>query len=216
MKPSKSNSDVPLADAAPSTNGEINRVAESKPGYDPFDPANLRLDQSFLNRGATKKLLTTVPVKKPGKQDFIRVHPNAEYRLPVALIELREERETYLILPGFAHELDENDFFTATIHLAINRQKVLFLWPVRLPSPTGRVSLWHVSAAEAAERAMKGWVRIAANMNLGAYEIFEAAGTYSDPEWPDMSMSELLRIGFKQFLIEGPEHPVIKRLQGLV
>ena len=208
MNPSKSDSDVRF----PTTNVE---EVESRPSFDPFDPANLRLDQAFLSRGAARKLLTTVPVKKPGKQDFIRVHPGEEYRLPVALIELREERETYLVMPGFAHELDENDFFTATIHLAINRQKVLFLWPVRLPSPTGRVSLWHVSAAEAAERAMKSWVRIAANMNLGAYEISEAAGSYSDPEWPDMPMSELLRIGFKQFLIEGPEHPVIQRLRGL-
>jgi len=208
VNPSKSDSDVRF----PTTNVE---EVESRPSFDPFDPANLRLDQAFLSRGAARKLLTTVPVKKPGKQDFIRVHPGEEYRLPVALIELREERETYLVMPGFAHELDENDFFTATIHLAINRQKVLFLWPVRLPSPTGRVSLWHVSAAEAAERAMKSWVRIAANMNLGAYEISEAAGSYSDPEWPDMPMSELLRIGFKQFLIEGPEHPVIQRLRGL-
>jgi len=212
MKTPKS---VPPTDAVSfANNGEMNRVADFK-SYDPFDPANLRLDQSFLNRGAAKKLLTTVPIKKPSKQDFIRVHPGEEYRLPVALIELREERETYLVMPGFALELDENDFFTATIHLAINRQKVLFLWPVRLPSPGGRVSLWHTSAAEAAEKAMKGWVRITPNMSLGAYEIFEAAATYSEPEWPELSMCELLRIGFKQFLIEGPEHPVIQRLQGL-
>jgi hypothetical protein len=213
MKTPKS---VPPADAASFANdGEINRVAESK-SYDPFDPVNLRLDQSFLNRGAAKKLLTTVPVKKPGKQDFVRVHPDEEYRLTVALIELREERETYIVMPGFAHELNEGDFFTATIYLAVNRQKVLFLWPVRLPSPDGRVSLWHVSTAEAAERAMTDWIRIAANMNLGAYEIFEAEGTYNDPEWPDMPMRELLRIGFKHHVIEGPEHPVIKRLRGLI
>ena len=33
---------------------------------------------------------------------------------------------------------------------------------------------WWRSAREAAELAMKSWVRVRANMNLGAYDIFEA------------------------------------------
>jgi hypothetical protein len=41
---------------------------------DPFDPAALRLDQSFTEGPAVKKLLTTIPVRKPGAQDFVRVH----------------------------------------------------------------------------------------------------------------------------------------------
>ena len=32
---------------------------------DPFDPENLRLDQSFAETAGVKKLLTTVPVRKP-------------------------------------------------------------------------------------------------------------------------------------------------------
>src|SRR6266446_4716672 len=63
------------------------------------NPEALRIDQSFLNTGAAKKLLTTVPIRKPNKQDFVRVHPSPEYRLTVALIELKESRETYLVMP---------------------------------------------------------------------------------------------------------------------
>jgi hypothetical protein len=33
---------------------------------------------------------------------------------------------------------------------------------------------WHVSAATAADHAMKAWVRMRANMDLRAYEIFLA------------------------------------------
>ena len=47
---------------------------------DPFDPANLRLSQSFVETAGVKKLLTTVPVRKPSPQDFVRVHPSPEYR----------------------------------------------------------------------------------------------------------------------------------------
>jgi hypothetical protein len=46
----------------------------STAAYDPFDPANLRLDQNFLKMAGAKKLLTTVPVRRPNKQDYIRVH----------------------------------------------------------------------------------------------------------------------------------------------
>ena len=44
---------------------------------DPFDPAALRLDQIFTDGTAVKKLLTTIPVRKPSRQDFVRVHPDA-------------------------------------------------------------------------------------------------------------------------------------------
>jgi hypothetical protein len=39
----------------------------------PFDPASL--DQNYAERVGVKKLLTTVPVRKPNRQDFVRVHP---------------------------------------------------------------------------------------------------------------------------------------------
>jgi hypothetical protein len=41
---------------------------------DPFDLSKLRLDQSFVETAGVKKLLTTVPVRRPNPQDFIRVH----------------------------------------------------------------------------------------------------------------------------------------------
>jgi hypothetical protein len=102
--------------------------------FDPFDPANLRLDPEYLKSGGVKKLLTTVPVRKPNKQDFVRVHPGLEYRLcGVGMIELQEERETYLVTSSYVRELDPHNFSLCNLYLAINRQKVMFLWPVKLP-----------------------------------------------------------------------------------
>ena len=40
----------------------------------PFDPASLRLDQSFTEGAAVKTLLTTVPVRKPKRQEFVMVN----------------------------------------------------------------------------------------------------------------------------------------------
>jgi hypothetical protein len=181
---------------------------------DPFDLANLRLDQSFVESAGVKKLLRTVPVKKPDPQSFVRVHRDERYREAVAVIELKSDREFYLLPKKIAAELP-GEFTTVQLLTTITRQGVLFLWPVRLPDPNGRVNHWHLSAMEAAEHAMKRWLRVKANMALGAYEMFEAAGTIPDPEWPEVTFQHLLRTAFLHQYVDRLDHPVIDRLRGL-
>jgi hypothetical protein len=181
---------------------------------DEFNLKNLVLNQDFIESAGVKKLLTTVPVRKPGPQDFCRVHPHPDFRANVALIELKEDREVYLLTPAMAQELP-GEFFMATLYTAINRQSVLTLWPVRLPSPDGRQLEWHRSAAKAAELAMGKWVRIRANMPLGAYEVDVAGITHSDPEWPPYTLQQIIQIAFKDRLVSRIDHPVVQRLRGL-
>jgi hypothetical protein len=182
----------------------------------PFgDLSALRLDQSYADTVGVKKLLTTVPVRKPNRQDFVRVHPDPGYRLtPAAIIEVKEDREVYLVMPSMAQALT-GEFATVTLLTTINRQGTLHLWPVKLPDPQGRQNEWHRSAA-GAERAMKKWVRVTASMSLGAYEIFEAGGDLPDPVWPDFSFQEILKIAFRERLVDRPDHPLVQRLQGIV
>ena len=183
---------------------------------DPFDPASLRLDQSFADTVGVKKLLTTVPVRKPNRQDFVRVHPDPTYRLsPAAIIELKEDREVYLVTPEMVQNIP-GEFVTATLFTTINRQGVMHLWPVKLPGPDGKHNEWHRSAAEAAELAMQRWVRVTANMSLGAYEVFEATGELSEPTWPDAPFPEILKIAFRNHIVDHEDHPVVQRLRGTV
>jgi hypothetical protein len=188
---------------------------ETKP-TNPFDNLSaLRLDQSFVNTVGVKKLLTTVPVRKPNRQEFVRVRPDLAFRLtPAAIIELKEDREVYLVMPEMAQALP-GEFSTATLLTTINRQGTLHIWPVKLPTPDGRQNEWHRSAAEGAERAMKKWVRITANMSLGAFEIFEASGDLPEPVWPDYSFEEILKIAFRDRIVDRPDHPLVQRLQGV-
>jgi len=180
---------------------------------DPFDPDNLRLDQSFIETSGVKKLLTTVPVRKPNPQDFVRVHSDEAYRLPAAVIELKDDREIYLVLPHIAAQLP-GECAPVILFTAINRQGVTFLWPVKLPSGDGKINEWHRSAAEAAEKAMDRWLRVKADMSLGAYCMYEASSTIPDPIWPTATLRELLKIGFKDRLVDNLDHAVIKRLRG--
>ena len=175
----------------------------------------MRLSQAFAEMAGAKRLLTTVPVGKPGKQDFVMVHPDPEYRITAAIIELKEDREIYFITPKMTAALS-GEFQPAVLYTCMNRQGVLRIWPVKLPGPDGKINPWHNSAAEAAELATKKWVRVTANMALGAYDIFEAIGELSPPDWPSLSFSEVLKIAFKDHLVDGPNHPLIQRLRGVV
>ena len=181
---------------------------------DPFNPTNLRLSQSFVETAGVKKLLTTIPVRKPSAQEFVRVHPSPDYRENFPIIELKDERE-YIVTASLVPELI-GEFVIKTLYLAINRQGTLSFWPVRLPGPDGKDMNWWKSGREAAQLAMKDWFRVKANMNLGAYDIFEAASVISEPDWPTLGYWELIKIAFRDHLIDRIDHPVIKRLRGQV
>jgi hypothetical protein len=182
----------------------------------PFDPASLRLDQSFAaDTIGVKKLLTTVPVRKPNRQEFVRVHSESAFRLtPAAIVEEKNDRETYLVTPAILPAV-EGEYVIVTLLTAISRQGTLFVWPVKLPNGEGKYNEWHRSAAEAAERAMEKWVRVTANMSLGAYEISQARGELPEPIWPDYPFEEILKIAFRDRLVDRADHPLVQRLQGI-
>jgi hypothetical protein len=199
--------------------GELEQpTAETHPtGPDPFDPASLRLSQSFTAVVGVKKALLSVPVRKPDKSWFVRAHPDPDYRLQTAVIELKEDRETYLVKGDLWPELAAEATFKPKLFVtAINRQNVAFLWEVNLPRPDGKTDEWTRTALEAVNRATKSWVRLTANMSLGAYDLFEATGALGEPEWPQTPFKELLRIAFKDRFISDLNHPVLRRLRGEV
>jgi hypothetical protein len=131
----------------------------------------------------------------------------------VGLIDLKEEREVYLVPQTLAHEL-VGEFLPFVLYTTINRQGVTRLWNVRVPDADGRAMEWHRSAAEAAERGMTHWIHVTANMSLGAYETRVSDST-AEPQWPEHTFNELLRIAFRDRLITSLDHPVVKRLRGI-
>jgi hypothetical protein len=183
----------------------------------PFDDLeSLRISQDFVGQAAAKKLLTTVPIGKPGKQSFVRTRPEPGFRMDFPCLELREDRELYIVSRDFAPLIPE-DVTYRTLFTTMSRQGVLSLWPVRLPSPDGRKNEWHISERLAAEKAATKWIRVQADMNLGANVIYEAVADLGEPAWPAFSYSEILTIAFKsRAIIDSFEHPAMKLLRGAV
>ena len=71
-----------------------------------------------------------------------------------------------------------------------------------------------VDIMETAMLAKERWIRTAANMALGAYDILTAADGLSDPVWPDIPFDELLRIAFRDRIINSLDHPILRQLRG--
>jgi Integrase core domain len=103
---------------------------------DPFAPENLRLDQSSTETVGVKRLLTTIPVRKPKRQEFFRTHPGPDYRDVFSIIEQKEDNEEYIVTRLLVPEL-ASECISKMLRLAVNRQGVLFFLPLRLPGPDG-------------------------------------------------------------------------------
>lgn len=181
---------------------------------DPFaNVAALRLSPDATTV-AVRKVLTRVPVRKPSNQEFFRVHPGEDFRLDTGVIELRDDREVYMILPELRDALAD-EIRVVRLYTCISRGGAVFLWSVPLPSPDGRRCSWHDSAHDAAALAQHQWTRIKADMGAGLYETSVAVAEIPEPEWPDLAFADLLRLAFKDSLIDSADHPVVQRLRGL-
>ena len=62
-----------------------------------FDLESIRLPQHYSEQIGVKKLLTTVPVRKPNRTQFFQTHP--EYRMDVKLLKYGETDEMYVVKP---------------------------------------------------------------------------------------------------------------------
>jgi hypothetical protein len=182
---------------------------------DPFDPAALRLSQDFGAMVGGEKILTTVPVRKPSKENWFRVHPDEAYRLNTIVCELKEDSETFLLSAELQSLLGtEPTLRVVTLHTCIDRANNVFLWPIPLPGMDGKDNPWHQSAREAVRLASERWVRIVSNRSLGAYEASVTRAELAEPSWPGKTFGELLKIAFRDRFIDSIDHPILKRLRG--
>ena len=100
---------------------------------DPFDLESLRLNPSFLETAGVKKLAYDgAGGGGPNAQDFVRVHPSSDYRENFAMIDLKDDREDFLVRPELLPEL-AGEVIYKTIFTAVNRQGVLLLMAAEAP-----------------------------------------------------------------------------------
>lgn len=199
--------------ATMSTTMEATSLAQLTPIAVILDLQALRLPANYGATLGVKKLLTNVPVSKPKKVQFFRTHSAADMTFPAMLLEQKESRENYLVMPDVAQAISEL-VRPVQLRAAIDRQNNVFLIPVPLPGESGTRNPWHESLAQAVELAKLKWLRISANMLAGSYDVYEATGVLPDPEWPAHDIDALVGVAFRGKIITGLDHPVVQSLLG--
>ena len=190
--------------------GEVSRDgtgSQGPPQKPAFDFAALRIDQGYQLEGVVREEIIRVPVRKPHKHAFVRVHPGEEYRAKFALLRTGDMDDTlYVVRPAIAAPLvEEGEVREEWIYTYLTRDGALGLWPVPTPGPDGRLNSWHADAHKAAQLAMSNWVRLKSNRARGGYDVLVATADYGEAEWPEKTFEELIGIA-------DPDDPSAERL----
>ena len=185
------------------------------PALDPFDPERLRLNPTEAAKMiGFKQRILTVKCGKPSNMEFVRTHPDPAFWINTVIIDDKINNETYMLSPELRPVLP--DFAKpARLWLAVTRQGVPFLWRAMLPDPN-RPNDWHTSMMDAQEVAVDSWIRVQSNQAAGYYQVHEATGKIPEPEWPELSFQEVLKLAFKIRMIDSVEHPYVQELLGAV
>ncbi len=189
-----------------------NRENESKESALP-DIESLRLPPSYGAAFGVKKILTNVVVCRPQKQRFFRVHPDANMVFNALILEDKEHRDHYMLYPSVAPAI-ASLIRPTTLRTAIDRHNNVFLIPVPLPGEDGKRNQWHESLSQALKLAESHWIRIAANMSAGGYDVYQAESNLGEPDWPIAKMPELLEVAFRGKIITTIDHPIVQSLLG--
>jgi hypothetical protein len=154
-----------------------------------FDFTKLKLPSTFEQGITTKKLVTTIPVRKPRSGlDFFRIRPEPEWTFQTYLLDLKEgEEEKYLIDSDLAPEvLSTGKLKTVIIYTGITfTGQVLFLSDIPFPDMDGKDNEYNRSRRIAYDIAKSKWVKIQANRAVGSYNISEAVSELPEPIWPE-------------------------------
>ena len=175
---------------------------------------DLKLPQNFDQLLRAKRVLTAVPLRKPFKHDWVRVHPTWEQ--PAAVLKLAGDRQEELwllkneLVGGIPPDLVTSMTFVPTI----TRQGAIALWPLRSPSSRGRNDTWAETAIEIARVARTSWVQVHADQRIAAYT-YAKLDQQDDPDWGDTSWAMLRELAFRAKLITSFDHPILQAvLQG--
>jgi hypothetical protein len=130
------------------TDGDPDRFAAVDPEIpvdepSPFDNLeNIRVDHDYLATAGVSTALTTLRVRRPHREWFIRTHPDPAYRIDTGLLILDEDSDAYYVAKSLWPDLlgFETGFALYRLRLAVSRQGTPFLWPIRLPGEDGKRS----------------------------------------------------------------------------
>jgi hypothetical protein len=169
----------------------------------------------------SKEVLTTVRIVKPGKEAYIRVHPDLALEFITYTFGTKDGHLP--IEPGVFEAIREKvpDFHRhascVSLWPYITNKGTINLWPLKRESPFSIGSnSYNVSAFNVAGRCREQWLRVTTDTDRGLWLGLEPEEKLPDPKWPkDLTMEQLLTTAVKGGVIDSIDHILIKPLRGI-
>jgi len=157
--------------------------------------------------------VAAVRVRKPGRLDFVFVHPAWREFVFVIPEDFRKKRDAHLVLTAVAEH-----------HPRVCRKVLLYpyggddgnfyLWPVPQEDAAGRLNDYSKSVMEQIERSIGHWSQFEANQGNQSYTLYFATTPREEPKWPDGGMPFFIKKAFEDRIIRTKDHPIFATLRG--
>ena len=181
--------------------------------FNPFDPEALKLTEKDHAELGVHVTLVELQCRKPGKQEWIRTHP--EMKLETSLLKLEDSNEFYLVAQGMRLHADLCEMAKPFhIQLAVTRAGSPFLWPCPIPAEGNAGTTWHRSGLQCQNLAEREWIRVVADRGTSAYVPRTTLAEIPEPKWPDRDFESLLELCFHARHINSDDHAVLRMLRG--
>jgi hypothetical protein len=203
MKDSKSNPET-----------EANPYREEELAQDIFSDLQELDEMTRTDAVPTKPLLASVPIGKPPKDTFVRCHPS--HIVTLYLYKDEETGESYMLPPSLAEVAQRDQAFRKRdLRLAVTVTGAVFIWETAMRGgETGANNTWNISMWNAQAAALDNWVRVVSNRQNASYDIMVSESDLGEPAYPEEQFNEILRVAFRNKVIETLDHPILKKLRG--
>jgi hypothetical protein len=195
-------------------NGEAEHL-ESPTATNVFDNLEKARARAETEVFYSQRQISHIVVKRPDPHWFVRLHPDWEF--DVIIYEDRENQGlVYYVWPELEEEIGRFGRRTE-LRLGVTTTGTYFLWPLKLPGKTGDTNLWNSTAMTCAKRCCEPpatqYYAIRSNRESGGYETIPSTKPHTEPEWLDLPVSEILKLGFGDRVILDTNHPIMRRLR---
>ncbi len=148
---------------------------------------------------------------------------NNEWCMKILLFEYQFERdmspETFLVRPDSEpyRQLLEK-LRSALVVVGVTRGGSKFLWELKLPTPSGSrgSERWSETRLTVAKAAQTTWLKPVADMTDGGYHYDQPLdpSAFPDPDWSNVEFGDLIRIAYKDRIIDSMDHPAVVEHRG--
>jgi hypothetical protein len=189
---------------------EVTEETSELPGFDLSKYAAKPLETGIN----IKKKIVKIPAERPNNQTYFRAHPNLAQLVDI-IYDADDRNKPYLINQNKVRDLIE---FTkrAILYVCVKTSNDPFLLPVHQPDAEGKQNPWHESRQAAVNEAKENWVRLQPNQKNQCYDVIVAEGNLAEPKWPELNIQQYLELAFKNAIVDTEDHPLVKKLRGLV